>query len=180
MLEKSAYEMGSILHVPPHGPCGAFGAGQPWASNARFRDPLDKRGLASGFLRKVWFWGPVHAAPVCCLFGLFVWYMCGAGSVGGALYSDVLSEYKAPGCERWGEESVVLRGLPAASVLLCVARLKRTNEGSRHSRTFAFSEGSRRLSNSVGPFAACRRFQCRPRLWSCVMFHGVRGTLLLF
>ena len=35
----------------------------------------------------------------------------------GALYSDVLSEYKAPGCERWGEESVVLRGLPAASVL---------------------------------------------------------------
>ena len=47
-----------------------------------FRDPLDKRGLASGFLRKVWFWGPVHAAPVCCLFGLFcvvyVWrWLCG-------------------------------------------------------------------------------------------------------
>ena len=35
----------------------------------------------------------------------------------GALYSDDLSEYKAPGCERWGEASVVLRGLPAASVL---------------------------------------------------------------
>jgi hypothetical protein len=35
----------------------------------------------------------------------------------GALYSDQLSEYKAPGCERWGEESVVLRGQPAASGL---------------------------------------------------------------
>jgi hypothetical protein len=35
----------------------------------------------------------------------------------GALYSDQLSEYKAPGCERWGEESVVLRGLPATPVL---------------------------------------------------------------
>ena len=81
-----------------------------------FRDPLDKRGLASGFLRKVWFWGPVHAAPVCCLFGLFVWYMCGAGSVGWCFVFRRL-EYKAPGCERWGEESVVLRGLPAASVL---------------------------------------------------------------
>ena len=52
MLEKSAYDFGSLLHVPPHGPCGAFGAGQPWAPNARSRDPLDKRGLASGFLRK--------------------------------------------------------------------------------------------------------------------------------
>ena len=29
MLENASAEMGSILHVPPHGPCGAFGAGQP-------------------------------------------------------------------------------------------------------------------------------------------------------
>ena len=82
-----------------------------------FRDPLDKRGLASGFLTKVWFWGPVHAAPVCCLFVLFVWYMFGAGSVGWCFVFRRPSEYKAPGCERWGEESVVLRGRPAASVL---------------------------------------------------------------
>ena len=49
--------------------------------------------------------------------GYFVWYMCGAGSVGWCFVFRRPSEYKAPGCERWGEESVVLRGLPAASVL---------------------------------------------------------------
>ena len=150
MLENASSDSGSLSHVPPHGPCGAFGAGQPWASTIRFRDPLDKRGLASGFLRKVWFWGPVHAAPVCFRVGfLFVG-------------------------------------------VLCVARLKRTKEGSP-TQEHSFSEGSRQLStawvlsqlvvfgrlaagfNSVGPFAACRLFRCRPRQWSCVMFHGVRG-----
>ena len=67
----------------------------------------------------------VYLCGICVALALWV----------GALYSDDLSEYKAPGCERWGEESVVLRGLPAASVLafrficlICVARLKRTNE----------------------------------------------------
>ena len=29
LLENASDEMGGILHVPPHGPCGAFGAGQP-------------------------------------------------------------------------------------------------------------------------------------------------------
>ena len=52
MLENAAYDFGSLSHVPPHGPCGAFGAGQPWAPNARSRDPLDKRGLVSGLVRK--------------------------------------------------------------------------------------------------------------------------------
>ena len=53
----------------------------------------------------------------------------------------------------------------------------KTNERSVFTtRTFVF--GRSRLSNSVGPFAACRLFRCRPRLWSCVMFHGVWGTLL--
>ncbi len=32
--------------------------------------------------RKVWCWGSVHAEPVFCIFGLFVWYVCGDGSVG--------------------------------------------------------------------------------------------------
>ena len=64
--------------------------------------------------------------------------------------------------------------------VLCVARLKRTNEGPSP-RERSFSEGlRRRLSSSVGPFAACRLFRCRPRLWSCVMLHGVRVSRLLF
>ena len=130
MLENASSEMGRILHVPPHGPCGAFGAGQPWASTARFRDPLEKEPLGRGKwvfrglhaasalpfrllvcyaraerlapgshgterpwwwrsvgygavgARKVWFWGSVHAEPVFWVFGLFVWYVCGDGSVG--------------------------------------------------------------------------------------------------
>ena len=32
--------------------------------------------------RKVWFWCIVHAEPLCWVLGLFVWYVCGAGSVG--------------------------------------------------------------------------------------------------
>jgi len=135
------------------------------------------------WINEVWlvvFLGKYGFGVLCMLrrYVTFLVYLCGICVAlalwVGALYSDVLSEYKAPGCERWGEESVVLRGLPAASVLLCVARLKRTKEGSLHTRTFVFG------TNSVGPFAACRLFRCRPRLWSCVMFHGVRGTLLLF
>jgi hypothetical protein len=58
----------------------------------------------------------------------FLGYLCGMCVAlalwVGALYSDDSSEYKAPGCERWGEESVVLRGLPAAPVLafVCLVR----------------------------------------------------------
>ena len=130
--------------------------------------------------------------PPLCRYVAFLGYLCGMCVAlalwVGALYSDDRpSEYKSPGCERWGEGKCGVKRptcLTRAGFLfvgvLCVARLKRTNEGSRHTRTFVFSEGSRRLSNSVGPFAACRRFRCRPRLWSCVMFHGVRGSLLLF
>lgn len=122
MLENAAYDFGSLLHVPPHGPCGAFGAGQPWASLARFRDPLAKRGLASGFLRKVWFWGPVHAAPVCCLFGLFVWYMCGAGSVGWCFVFRRLHEnvrFRKALKQRGSFRSLPALSMPAAAVVLC-------------------------------------------------------------
>ena len=57
MVRSRARQTADIGTERELAPCGAFGAGQPWASDARFRDPLDKRGLASGFLRKVWFWG---------------------------------------------------------------------------------------------------------------------------
>ena len=89
---------------------------------ARSRDPLDKRGLASGFLRKVWFWGPVHAAPVCCLFGLFVWYMCGAGSVGWCFVFRRLHEnvrFRKALKQRGSFRSLPALSMPAAAVVLC-------------------------------------------------------------
>ena len=43
MLENPSDDFGSLLHVPPHGPCGAFGAGQPCHSTFFFEIRWVKR-----------------------------------------------------------------------------------------------------------------------------------------
>ena len=88
MLEKSAYEMGGILHVPPHGSCGAFGAGQPCHS-ARVHEIR--------WINEVWlvvFLGKYGFGVLCILRRCvaFLGYLCGICVAlalwVGALYSD--------------------------------------------------------------------------------------------
>ena len=58
MLENASDDLTNNSQVPPHGPCGAVGAGQPWASTIRFRDPLEKEPLGRG----KWVFRGLHAA----------------------------------------------------------------------------------------------------------------------